>query len=459
MPARSSSRKLASRTAGIVPLFLVAVLSCSPDRSSCDAAPSNDVAVHVSAPSVDNLDAARRYAGTRIVYYGDSVGMGSSLDRILSKRFTQDTGIEVVTIPRPKDATETYSTYQRLFHSRSGSVDVLTLDVIWPGALASYLADLRPELADAAREHLASAIDNNTIDGKLVAMPWFTDFGLLYYRSDLLHKYGFDGPPETWDDLERMALAIQSGERAHLPNFVGFVWQGKAYEGLTCNALEWFASQNAGRFIDSERPNVNTPQALKVLQRARSWIGTISPRAIASYEEEDARHVFQSGNAAFMRNWPYVYAAANVQGAAVAGKFGVGPLPHSAGEKSAGTLGGWQLGVSAFSNNKPAAVEFVRYMTSPSVQKYRALVGSFLPTIRSLIDDPDVQKAFPYLAKAQDMNLVSRPSNVTRNRYNEASIVFFQGVSLALLGEDSRERLEQMDRRLRRTLRGVTTKP
>ena len=139
-------------------------------------------------------------------------------------------------------------------------------------------------------------------------MPWFTDAGLLYYRTDLLEKYGFEAPPETWAELEEMATAIQEGESADNPDFRGFVWQGTAYEGLTCDALEWQVSNGGGRIIEPDGTvTVNNPQAIAAFERARGWVGTISPEDVTTYRRRTPAASGRPGNAAFMRNWPYAY--------------------------------------------------------------------------------------------------------------------------------------------------------
>ena len=139
-------------------------------------------------------------------------------------------------------------------------------------------------------------------------MPWFGDFGILYYRTDLLTKYGYSGPPKTWAQLGAMAQKIQDGERANNPNFYGFVYQGNAYEGLTCDALEWLASSGGGQFIDGGKVTINNPRAAAILNLQRSWVGKITPRGVTTYQEGESEKAFTAGNAAFMRNWPYAYA-------------------------------------------------------------------------------------------------------------------------------------------------------
>ncbi|MEZ4729369.1 MAG: extracellular solute-binding protein [Caldilineaceae bacterium] len=187
------------------------------------------------------------------------------------------------------------------------------IDVIWPGILAEHLIDLAPyvENPDAYFQRI---MQNNTVDGALVGIPWFTDAGLLYYRTDLLEKYGYSAPPATWAELEEMATTIQEGERASNPDFWGFVWQGNAYEGLTCDALEWQVSNGGGEIVEADGTiSINNEYAAAAFDRAAGWVNTISPPGVVGYQEEDARGVWQAGNAAFMRNWPYAYSLGNAE--------------------------------------------------------------------------------------------------------------------------------------------------
>ena len=283
------------------------------------------------------------------------------------------------------DSSASYSQLARTFSAKSSAFDVVMLDVVWPGAFAQYLVDLKPALAREARAHSAGIIRNNTINGKLVAMPWFGDFGILYYRTDLLRKYGYSKPPTTWAQLGAMAQKIQDGEQASNPNFYGFVYQGNAYEGLTCDALEWFASSGAGNFVDNGKASLNNPRAVAIMNLQRSFVGNITPRGVTTYQEGEADQAFGAGNAAFMRNWPYAYSKS--QTGPVKGKFDVTVLPRTGSNPSVGTVGGWQLGVSSFSKNREAAIELVRYLTSAPVEKFNAIYNSNVPTIPAVARD------------------------------------------------------------------------
>ena len=130
-----------------------------------------------------------------------------------------------------------------------------------------------------SRLSFPSMIQTGTVDGELVALPWLIDTGHLYYRTDLLEKYELD-IPTTWEELETAARTIQEGERAEgNEEFWGYVWQGAIGEGLTCNALEWQASQGGGMIISPEGEiQVNNPEFIAALERAQGWIGDISPR-------------------------------------------------------------------------------------------------------------------------------------------------------------------------------------
>jgi trehalose/maltose transport system substrate-binding protein len=201
----------------------------------------------------------------------------------------------------------------------------------------------------------------------------------------------------------------------------GFVFQGNAYEGLTCNALEWVKSFGGGQIVEADGTiSINNEQAAAAIDMAASWIGTISPEGNLAYMEEESRGVWQLGNAVFHRNWPYAYSLGNSDDSAVKGKFDVAPLPAGEGAdaRSAATLGGWNYAVSKYSQDPDAAIELALYLASPEVQKERAIKQTNLPTVEALYDDADVLAAAPFMANWKEIfqNAVPRPSAPTKTK-------------------------------------------
>ena len=376
------------------------------------------------------------------------------MEKAANDQFVKDTGVKVTFTQRPTDSTEVLALFQRFFQGQSADIDAFSVDVVWPGILAPHLVDLSAKLGDEAKLHYAGIVANNTVGGKLVALPYFADFGMLYYRTDLLQKYGFAKPPETWDELGMQATKIVDGEKAANPTFAGFVFQGKAYEGLTCNALEWLASSGGGTIVDSSgKVTVNNPQAVAILNTMKGWVGTVVPKGVSTYQEEDARTAFQGGNAAFERNWPYAYSVGQTADSAVKGKFDVAPLPASAGAKHSGTIGGWGQAVSKYSKSPDAAIQYIRYLCCPEVMTWRAIAGSFVPTIQTVAENKDVLAVQPYLATMSGVDRVGRPAGVFGEQYNQASTAFFQGVSQVLGGQDAAGQLADIQRKLEALLR------
>ena len=412
-------------------------------------------AAAITAPKVPNAKAIRKkYGGQKITFVGDSVGDGNKRDKALAKRFTRDTGIKVNVVPHPAASDQSYSQLVRAFSQKSSSIDVAMIDVVWPGAFAPYLVNLKPKLGKQSKLHIKSIVQNDTIGGKLVAMPWFGDYGILYYRTDLLKKYGYKAPPKTWGDLFKMAKKIQTGEQKTNKNFYGFVFQGNAYEGLTCNALEWIASSGGGTIISGGKATIDNAKARTILDAMRNQIGKTTPRGVTSYQEDQTEHAFDDGNAAFARNWPYQYGIGATAGSKVKGKFSVTVLPHGAAGKSVGTVGGWQLAVSKFSKHKNAAIEFVRYMTSPAVEKFDALTNSNVPTIVSVAKNKAVRAKNPYLKPAiASVPRVTRPAKFLKTHYNEASKVVYQGVNQILNGTPAKNVLPGVESKLNRIIK------
>jgi len=371
----------------------------------------------------------------------------------LSKKYEKLTGDTVKIVPMPSSTTDQFGQYRLWLAAGTKDIDIYQTDVIWAPQLADQFIDLSAAAKEVVKDHFPSIIESQTVDGKLVAIPSFTDAPALFYRKDLLDKYG-KPVPKTWDELTATAKEIQDKERAAgNKDMWGFVFQGNAYEGLTCDALEWVKSFGGGQIVEANGYiSINNDKAAKALETAKSWVGVISPPGVLAYQEEEARGVWQTGNAVFMRNWPYAFSLGNGADSAIKGKFDVATLPTgAAADKPAATLGGWNLAVSKYSQHKDAAIRFALYVGSKEVQKARAIDQTHLPTIISLYDDPDVAKAQPTIPrwKAIFMNAVPRPSAPTKVKYNEVSSLFWSAVHDTLSGKGSAaDNLEVLEAKL-----------
>ncbi|HOJ93898.1 MAG TPA: extracellular solute-binding protein, partial [Fervidobacterium nodosum] len=195
--------------------------------------------------------------------------------------------IKVSVMPMPNSSTERHDLYVTYLASGEKEPTVLMLDVIWPAEFAPYLEDLTADKDYfELSKFLPGTVKAATVGGKIVAIPWFTDAGLLYYRKDLLQKYGFKEAPKTWDELVKMAKTITAKEK----NMVGFVWQGARYEGLVCDFMEYLVSFGGDVLDDAGNVVVNSPAAVKALQFMVDLIykEKVSPQAVTTYMEEEA---------------------------------------------------------------------------------------------------------------------------------------------------------------------------
>jgi trehalose/maltose transport system substrate-binding protein len=402
------------------------------------------------------LAAAITEAATVSISCG-AVGIELQTCREGAEAWARRTGNAVRIISTPNSSTDRLALYQQLLAARSADIDVFQIDVIWPGILHRHFMDLGPLVApERLANQFANAVDAGRVQGRLVSLPWFIDAGLLYYRKDLLDKYGH-GVPQTWQELTDVALDVQTRERAAGHRFFwGFVWQGRAYEGLTCNALEWVHSQGGGSIIDRQgRVTIDNPQAVAALDLAASWVDRITPPGVLNYDEEQTRGAFQSGRALFMRNWPYAWPLVNGTESPVSGKVAIAPLPRGEGGVHTGTLGGWHLAVSRYTRVQAEAVDLVRYLTHREEQKRRAVRAGYYPTWKSLYEDaevleanPAVQTLYPVLLRA-----VARPSDVTDRHYNQVSSAFWTAVHATLAGRgDAQTNLSRLAPRLERLM-------
>ena len=353
--------------------------------------------------------------------------------------FTRQTGTPVQILPAPEAAVEQLATWRELLDSRAEVPDVYAIDTIWPRVLADNLIDLKPYVpAEEIAAHFPELIANYTVNGKLVALPYNMSEGLLFYRIDLLAKYGYGAPPKTWQELEAMATRIQAGERANgNKDFWGFVWEGAPSEALTCNALEWQVSEGGGTILDEQgKVTVNNPHAILAWSMAAHWVGSISPPGVTAYKEWDAFNLWQAGKAAFMRNWTNAYVAARAENSPTREHFDVAPLPRGRAGFAA-TLGGNGYGVSRYSRHPREAAMLVRFLASPEEQANRKSTEP--PTIPALYKNPDVLAAKPFLGRFLQVREgeALRPSAPAGKMYPEVSRAYLLAVHSELSQQQS----------------------
>jgi trehalose/maltose transport system substrate-binding protein len=354
--------------------------------------------------------------------------------------FTQATGIRVKAIPRPDGALNQLALWQELLRKGSAGPDVFGIDVIWSGVLNQYLMDLKPHLSADLSSQPRDVLASYTVGDKVLAIPHHAYIGVLLYRADLLQRYGYREPPRTWTELETMASRIQAGERARgEKDFWGFVWQGAAGEGLTCAGLEWQMSEGGGRIIEDDATiSVNNPQAIQAWERARRWVGSISPPGVVSYAKWDADNAWLSGKTAFLRGWASDYSLMTGLTPPPTGttRYGVTSVPGgSAGRAS--TLGGNGLAVARASAHPREAIELIRFLRRRDAERAREYAHSEAPANLELRELPPILTTFAPLAESryQGSVVVARPSVVAGQHYEDVTKAYIRNVRSVLTDE------------------------
>ena len=360
----------------------------------------------------------------------------------LLRQFTRETGIRVRDLPVPETTLDQLDLSRRLLKQGAPGPDVLAVDVIWSGVLQPDLVDLQHDVADEFPPLEPQLLRSYEADGKLAAVPYTVQVGVLQYRRDLLREYGYQRPPRTWDELEKMASRIQEGERAKgKKDFWGYVWQGAAAEALTCNAIEWQAAAGGGRVIESNRTiSVNNPAAIHSWQRAKHWIGWISPPSVLAYQELDSLNIFDKGGAAFGRIWGgasitriALYHQVHWRNSLAQSKTGYTTIPGGLAG-GAGTLGGSGLAVSQHSSHRREAIELVRFLIRAQIHSIQ--VDESAVVHESGFRRPgSVSEASRSSETAVRAKLVIRPSSETGSQYEQVARAYIATVHSVLTGE------------------------
>jgi trehalose/maltose transport system substrate-binding protein len=356
------------------------------------------------------------------------------------RQFESETGIRVKHLPAPETSQEQLMLIQELLAEKD-TPDVFGIDVIWSGILDEALLDLKPFFRLELSAEEPDLVSPYTVKGRVLAIPYHPHVNVLYYRTDLLTKYGYHLPPQTWSELEKMAFHIQEGERAAGDkNFWGFVWPGAADEGLTCLALEWQASEGGGRIIESNRTvSVNNENAIRAWQRAAHWVGWISPPSVTAYEDVDSVNHFENAcKAAFSLGWTSDYFLTIPAKSTIYGKMGVTSVPS--GKIGVGTFGGFGLGISGKTKHQREAVALVKFLSHKEAELEAANTSAQLPPGTALFRVPTILKSYSRSMRATQPpgdGIVNRPSTILGRNYEDVSRAYAKAVHSVLTGENS----------------------
>jgi multiple sugar transport system substrate-binding protein len=351
-------------------------------------------------------------------------------------------GQRVTPLYLPEAANDQLAQLVANLQAKSDTYDVIDLDVVWTAEFASagWIIPL-PAGKFPLADFLPPAVATAMYQGRLYAVPDYSNADLLYYRSDILAR-AHAKPPTTWAQLQ--SLAAKVAPKYHLNGYAATL---APYEGLTVNFAE--AVQSAGGSIlspDGTQVTVDSPEAVTGLDFLvdgvrQGWI----PTADLGYEEVSAQQAFESGKFLFLNDWPDVYAAASEPGDGnkVVGKFGVVALPGLDGPGSS-SLGGANLAISAYSQHQETALDFISYLTDLANETTMLTSGGFPPVWKQLYSDPKLRKQFPYLPVLEQAIDSAQPRPVSAD-YDQASLAISSAVQAALrMRETPQQALSEM---------------
>lgn len=334
-------------------------------------------------------------------------------------------GLKAKLLEFPESADEQRNQFIQRQQAKSGECDIFYSDVIWTAEFASqkWLLDMSDYVNERKAEFVPSTLSTIEFDGKYFGVPKQTDAAFLYYRTDQV-----DAVPDTWQGVYDEAKKQD-----------GIVYQGAAYEGLTCVYLSLaFAAGGKVLSDDGSKSEINSPENLKALQFMVDGIKDgAAPKAVTTYMEEPARRAFEAGRATFMRNWPYAYALGQ-DAEKIKGKFAVAPFPAFEGAGKAGVLGGHNLVISSYSKNPKGSVMLIDYLTGEDAERRDAAEYSLAPVLEATYDDPAVKKALPFAAQLKQAVAQAKTRPVTPV-YPQVSQAIYKNVNEALAGQTSPE--------------------
>lgn len=346
----------------------------------------------------------------------------SGLHGKLMKMFNQaNPGAKAKLIELPESADEQRTQMVQRLRAKSSECDLLALDVIWTAEFAAqgWLKDLTDVVDKRKDEFIASTLETTKYQDKYWALPYNSNAGLLFYRTDKVKQV-----PDTWEAVYKEAKSKG-----------GIVYQGARYEGLTVNFLELlFADGGKVLSDDGKSSEIDSPQTKEVLSFMADGIKSgEAPKAVTTYKEEESKRAFDGGDPAFMRQWPYAYAPGQME--KVKGKFDAVPFPKFGNGEPASILGGYNLAVNAYTKHEKGAVALINFLTGPKAQVESGKLAT-PPVVGSAYDDPAVKKGIPGSDKLKNAITQGKARPVSPV-YPQISEAIYKNVHDALTGKKS----------------------
>ena len=349
----------------------------------------------------------------------------------------ENPGIRINIIEGPNATNLLEDLYTSAFILGDSPYDLIYMDIIWMPkfAAAGWLLGLSDWFQQELAAFSPNEVEGGRYEGRLYRIPRRSDVGMLYYREDLLKEAGYE-PPETFADLIQISQALQKQGKANW----GYLWQGRQYEGLVAMFVEVLEGEG-GFWInpDTLEVGLERPEALKAIEFLRDTIKQgVSPPGVTTYQEEDTRRLFQSGQAVFLRNWPYVWPLVNEDTSPIKGKIAIKPMVHAPGKSGGVSLGGWGLGIAKSLKHPEAAKSAIKYLTSREVQRRFVLQAVYVPSRRELFTNPEIVAKYSHYPQLLEMvqQAVLRPPIA---QYAQVSDILQRYLSAALTGRLSPE--------------------
>jgi multiple sugar transport system substrate-binding protein len=373
------------------------------------------------------------------VYFADNI---SHSHRLVIEEFNRlyRGKIEVIPVDLPFEKFSTNERKELLTRSlRSKSdIDLFAVDLIWVPRFARWSEPLDKYFSQAERERLLSySIESCKYDQILFAMPMYIDVGLMYYRKDIIRRLPNAEEVEqrlqssiSWDEMLKLRKQL------HYEHKPFYIFQAKDYEGLVCNYFELAVSRNPDFFKNNSIPLIS-PAAEEALSTMVGFVETnVTPKAVLDFEENLSYRYMLDHDGVFVRGWPNFIENFRrfYPDTGKLSTIGRAPLPHFTGENPTSVLGGWNLMVSKSSTKKEAAVEFIRFLESDTIQRLLFERAGYMPVVNSVYQDSVFLVSHPELRfyKKIMQNGFHRPALV---EYTKTSNIISHFLHLAIKQE------------------------